>query len=93
MTLNKQQLTRSIGRQTGIRSRDVVDVIDAMIRLVTDEIAAGGRIEIENFIVLEVKTISRKTVLLSYRTLKAKPGRLLRAALRNGLRRKPIRGD
>jgi nucleoid DNA-binding protein len=83
MTLNKQQLTRSIGRQTGIRSRDVVDVIDAMISLITDEIAAGGRIEIENFIVLEVKTISRKAGLISYHQLKARPGRLLRDALRD----------
>src|SRR5207302_10788738 len=96
MTLTKQQMIREIARRTGIRNSDVDSVLASLLDMFTEEIAAGGRIEIENFLVLEVLTRTRQprqdrslteggtpieTGPVSYRTLKVRPGKKLRAVL------------
>ena len=59
MTLNKNRTVRAIGRRTRLKNRDVQAVLEALIDLWTQELAAGGRIELENFLVLETQTIDR----------------------------------
>ena len=43
-----------------MRNHDVQRMIEVLINVWSDELARGGRIEIENFLVLEVKTIKRQ---------------------------------
>lgn len=59
MTLNKQKMVREIGRRTRLTNREVQDVIEALVNVWTEELVAGGRIEIQNFLVLETKLIDR----------------------------------
>ncbi|MAU11775.1 MAG: hypothetical protein CL607_18260 [Anaerolineaceae bacterium] len=59
MTLNKNKMVREIGRRTRLRNRDVQLVLETLIDVWTEELIAGGRIELENFVVLEVKEIKR----------------------------------
>lgn len=59
MTLNKQKMVREIGRRTRLTNREVQEVIEALVDIWTEELVAGGRIEIQNFLVLETKTIDR----------------------------------
>ncbi len=86
-TLTKQTITREIGRRTRLRNADVSRVLDALIALLSEELARGGRVELENFLVLEVRTLQRRAAFserpLVYRTLKARPGKRLRARLNN----------
>jgi len=88
-TLNKQQIVRAIGRETGLRDTDVSQVIESMIGLMTAHLVTGGRIEIQHFLVLEVQ-IGRRypkddqlpaTHPITYRYLKVRPGQNLRALL------------
>ncbi len=88
-TLTKQRIVRTIGLQTGIRDTDVSRVIEALMDVVTAEIAVGGRLELQNFLVIEVQEHTRrvKQSLASapspvhFRVLKVRPGRRLRAVL------------
>ncbi len=88
-TLNKQQIIRAIGRETGLRDTDVSQVIESMIGLLTAHLAAGGRIEIQHFLVLEVNVGRRRPKddqletahPITYRYLKVRPGQNLRALL------------
>ncbi len=88
MTLTRQKLTREIGRRTRLRNADVTRVLETLLDIVGDEIARGGRIEFENFLVLEVHTQVRYTAVdhrpFTFRILKVKPGRRLRLALKHG---------
>lgn len=59
MTLNKQKMVREIGRRTRLTNREVQEVIESLIDVWTEELIAGGRIELQNFLVLEAKTIDR----------------------------------
>lgn len=59
MTLNKKKMIREIGRRTRLKNRDVQAMLEALIDVWTEELVAGGRIELENFFVLEVQTIDR----------------------------------
>ena len=59
MTLNKNRMVREIGRRTRLKNRDVQLMLEALIDVWTEELVAGGRIELENFIVLETQTIDR----------------------------------
>jgi len=59
MTLTKNTMVRAIGRRTRLKNRDVQAMLEALIEVWTDELVAGGRIELENFLVLEVKEIDR----------------------------------
>lgn len=59
MTLNKNKMIREIGRRTRLKNRDVQLVLETLINVWTEELVAGGRIELENFLVLETQTIDR----------------------------------
>jgi nucleoid DNA-binding protein len=59
MTLTKNKMVREIGRRTRLKNRDVQAMLEAMVEVWTEELINGGRIELENFIVLEVQEIDR----------------------------------
>lgn len=59
MTLTKKKMISEIGRRTRLKNRDVQAMLEALIKLWTEELGNGGRIEIERFMVLEVKQIHR----------------------------------
>ncbi len=92
-TMTKQQIVRTIGRQTGLRDADVSEVIESLVNLLAAQLVAGGRIEIQNFLILEVRTRTRQpprtsrhtlgTLPVTYRYLKVRPGRKLRASMKN----------
>ena len=48
-----------MGRRTRLRNHDVQKLLEALIEVWSDEFAQQGRIEVENFLVLEVKRIDR----------------------------------
>ena len=59
MTLNKNKMIREIGRRTRLKNRDVQLMLETLIDVWMEELVAGGRIELENFLVLETQTIDR----------------------------------
>jgi nucleoid DNA-binding protein len=59
MTLTKKHMVSEIGRRTRLKNRDVQAMLEALVDVWTEELVAGGRIEIENFLVLETQTIDR----------------------------------
>jgi nucleoid DNA-binding protein len=59
MTLTKNKMVSEIGRRTRLKNRDVQAMIEALVEVWTEELVAGGRVELENFIVLETQTIDR----------------------------------
>ncbi len=59
MTLTKNKMVREIGRRTRLKNRDVQVVLEALVEIWTEELVSKGRIELENFLVLEVKEIDR----------------------------------
>jgi len=59
VTLNKNKMIREIGRRTRLKNRDVQLMLETLIDVWTEELVAGGRIELENLFVLEVQTIDR----------------------------------
>ena len=59
MTLTKKATVRAIGRRTRLRDRDVERMLEALVAVWSDELAAGGRIELEHFLVLEVQRVDR----------------------------------
>ncbi len=59
MALTKKTMVSEIGRRTRLRNHDVQRVIEALIDVWTEELAVGGRIELQNFLVLEVQRIDR----------------------------------
>jgi nucleoid DNA-binding protein len=91
-TLTKQQIIRSIGRHTGVRDSEVAVVIESLIQVLTDQLAAGGRVEIQNFLVMEIQTYRRQPPQASvgtsipppitYHSLKVRPGKKLRSYLK-----------
>jgi nucleoid DNA-binding protein len=58
-TMNKNRMVREIGRRTRLKNRDVQLVLETLIDVWTEELVAGGKIELENFLVLETQTIDR----------------------------------
>lgn len=58
-SLNKNKMVREIGRRTRLKNRDVQLMLETLIDVWTEELVAGGRIELENFLVLETQTIDR----------------------------------
>jgi nucleoid DNA-binding protein len=59
MSLNKNKMVREIGRRTRLKNRDVQLMLETLIDVWTEELVAGGKIELENFIVLETQEIDR----------------------------------
>ena len=58
--MNKRDTIAAIGQKTRLRNHDVQQVVETLLELWTDELVNGGRIEIQNFLVLELKTTRRK---------------------------------
>lgn len=59
MSLNKNKMVREIGRRTRLKNRDVQLMLETLIDVWSEELVAGGRIELENFLVLETQSIDR----------------------------------
>lgn len=59
MSLNKNKMVREIGCRTRLKNRDVQLMLETLIDVWSEELIAGGRIELENFLVLETQTIDR----------------------------------
>ena len=58
MTLTKKKMIREIGRRTRLKNRDVQAMLEALIDVWTEELVSSGRIELENFFVLETQRIT-----------------------------------
>ncbi len=59
MTLTKNMTVQEIGRRTRLKNRDVQLVLETLTEVWTEELVKGGRIELEHFIVIDVRTIER----------------------------------
>ncbi len=59
MTLTKRKTIREISRITRMRNHDVQRIIETLVEVWTDELANGGRIEIQKFLILEVQQVDR----------------------------------
>jgi nucleoid DNA-binding protein len=59
MTVTKNKMVREIGRRTRLKNREVQVMLEALIEVWTEELVAGGRIELENLFVLEAQMIDR----------------------------------
>src|SRR5450432_427804 len=59
MSLDKNKTVAEVGRRTRLRNHDVQKMLEALIEVWSDELVQEGRIEVENFLVLEVKRIDR----------------------------------
>lgn len=94
-TLTKQRLAREIGRRTRQSNTVATSALEAMIAIVTEQLAEGGRIEIANFLTLDVQYRSRLDSeqmfwdnegntpgKIIYCTLRCRPGKTLRTHLR-----------
>jgi nucleoid DNA-binding protein len=59
MSLDKNKTVAEVGRRTRLRNHDVQKMLEALIEVWSEELAQAGRIELENFLVVEVKSIDR----------------------------------
>ena len=59
MTLDNNKTIAEVGRRTRLRNHEVQKMLEALIEVWSDELADGGRIGLENFLVLQVKQIDR----------------------------------
>ncbi len=59
VSLDKNKTVVQVGRRTRLRNHDVQRMLEALIAVWTEELANGGRIELQNFLVLEVKQVDR----------------------------------
>lgn len=59
MTLTKNRMVSEIGRRARLRNHDVQRMLEALVDVWFEELASGGRIELQNFLILEVKRIDR----------------------------------
>ena len=59
MSLDKNKTIAEVGRRTRLRNHDVQKMLEALVEVWSEELAQAGRIELENFLVLEVKRIDR----------------------------------
>ena len=59
MSLDKNRTISEVGRRTRLRNHDVQKMLEALVEVWSEELAGEGRIELENFLVLEVKHVDR----------------------------------
>jgi nucleoid DNA-binding protein len=59
MSLDKNKTIAEVGRRTRLRNHDVQKMLEALVEVWLEELAQAGRIELENFLVLEVKSLDR----------------------------------
>ncbi len=53
MTLTKKTMVSDIARRTQLPMTEVHSVLECLLEIWTDELRSGGRIELENFFVLD----------------------------------------
>jgi nucleoid DNA-binding protein len=61
MSLDKNKTIAEVGRRTRLRNHDVQKMFETLIEVWSEELAQECRIEVENFLVLEVKRVDRGT--------------------------------
>ena len=87
--MTKRDLVMRIAHQTNLKQRDVMNVVQKTLDIVTTELAAGRGIEFRNFGVFEVTTrkarvgrnpnAPQRTVKIPERkVVKFKPGKIMR---------------
>jgi nucleoid DNA-binding protein len=85
MSLNKKKMVREIGRRTRLKNRDVQAVIETLVEVWTEELVSGGRIELENFMVIDVQTVELSTIQVlqnhCYRRVTLRAGKKLRDSI------------
>lgn len=95
-TLTRQRLVRAIGQRTRQPNHAVEVMLEALIQLVSDQLAEGGRLELENFITLDIMCrkrlateqafwndrLSTDTPFHKVCTLRCRPSKHLRARLK-----------
>jgi nucleoid DNA-binding protein len=59
MSLDKNKTIAEAGRRTRLRNHDAQKMLEALIEVWSEELAQVGRIEMKNFLVLEVQRIDR----------------------------------
>lgn len=59
MSLDKNKTIAEVGRRTRLRNHDVQKMLETLVTVWTEELVNGGRIELENFLVLEIKRVDR----------------------------------
>ncbi|MEP7288641.1 MAG: HU family DNA-binding protein [Chloroflexota bacterium] len=95
-TLTKQRLARAVGRRTRLTNQQAASALEAVIAIVSEQLAAGGRVELANFLTLEVQAYPRLATESNFWhtspssesgevtsfVLRCRPGKRLRAHLR-----------
>ncbi len=87
--MTKRDLVVRVARQTGLKQRDVMDVVQRTLNTITNELAAGRGIEFRNFGVFEIMVRKprvgrnpnrpQQTVKIDRRVVvKFKPGKVMR---------------
>ena len=59
MPLDKNKTIVEVGQRTRLRNHVVQKMLEALVEVWSEELVQEGRIEVENFLVLEVKRIDR----------------------------------
>ena len=88
--MTKRDMVVRIARQTGLTQRDVMDVVQRSLDMITDELAAGRDVEFRNFGVFEPTVrqsrigrnpnVPKETVQIPKRVVvKFKPGKVMSA--------------
>jgi hypothetical protein len=74
--MNRRETISAIGKLTRMRNHDVQTMLEALVQVWSDALVRGEKIELENFLVLEVQRIDRtgKALGMLYR----KDGRVMR---------------
>lgn len=88
--MNRRETISAIGKLTRTRNHDVQIMLEALVQVWSDALVRGEKIELENFLVLEVRRIDRTGKALG--ALYRKDGQSMRVpATRIELRARPSR--
>jgi nucleoid DNA-binding protein len=60
MALTKRDIVRHISEETGLNQAHVVEVVQKTLNYITEALAKGGKVELRNFGVFDVKTSKAK---------------------------------
>ena len=60
MTLTKRDIVIRISEETGLKQNQVFDVVQKTLNSITEALAKGGKVELRNFGVFDVKTSKAK---------------------------------
>jgi nucleoid DNA-binding protein len=97
--LHKQAIVRQLGQRTRLSNQVVAQVIDCLVDILSEHIAAGGRTEIANFLVLETQMrtrlvsrsdtgdngLSDEPISETFPVLKCRPGKRLRQMMKRSM--------